>query len=74
MNMTLHHVPQPDGFRIERGNEIDNLISGMLKKEIYVAFGGVGTHALIEPYFDSTNTCYMMSARWYIPFSVKYPM
>jgi hypothetical protein len=73
MNMTLSQVPKPDEFEIMEGSEPDNLILGMLKKEIYVALSGVGTHALIESHFDFTNTYYMMSAHWYVLFSFKYP-
>ena len=42
----------------------------MLGNEIYI---DVGTHYLIGSCFDSTNLYYMMSVRWNVLCSVKYP-
>jgi hypothetical protein len=72
INMTFIHVPTPDGFEIEKGST-DNLIRSMLVKESYIALGVVGTHYLINPFFDSTNSYNMMRIRWYVPCSDKYP-
>jgi hypothetical protein len=73
MNMTFVHVPTPEGFEREEGSRTNNLIRGMIRKEIYIALGGVGTHYLIESFLDTTSTHYMMRVRWYVPCSIKYP-
>jgi hypothetical protein len=73
MNMTFVHVPTPDGFEMEDGSLISNLLTGMIGKEIYIALGDVGTNFLAVSFFDSTNTYYMLRVRWYVPCSVKYP-
>jgi hypothetical protein len=72
MNMTFVHVPTPEGFEVG-GSSVNNLVKGMLRKEIYIALGAVGTNYLIHLAIDSTNSHYMMSVRWYIPCSDKYP-
>jgi hypothetical protein len=74
MNMTFVHVPTPEGFECEGGdNLMKNLIKGMYGKNIYIALGNVGLHYLMDSFIDSTNTYYMMGVRWYVPCSVKYP-
>jgi hypothetical protein len=72
MNMTFVHVPTPAGFEMQEGS-VNNVIKSMIAKEIYIALGCVGTHYLMESFFDSTNTYYMMNIRWYVPCSEKYP-
>jgi hypothetical protein len=72
MNMSFVHVPTPEGFEMEESS-VDNLFMGMYRKDIYIALGAVGTNYLIDTYIDSTNSYYMMSVRWYVPCSVKYP-
>ena len=72
MNMTFIHVPTPEGFEVEKG-VTDNLIRVMLAKESFITLGEVGTHYLIDPFLDSTNSHYIMSFNWYIPCSIKYP-
>jgi hypothetical protein len=71
MNMTLFHVPAPKG--LETGETVDNLVNGMFGKEIYIALGGLGTYFLLVSLFESTNTYYTMTFRWYVPCSDKYP-
>jgi hypothetical protein len=73
MNMSFVHVPTPEDFELGDGALVANLIKGMLAREIYVALGNVGTNYLMYSYIDSTNSYYMMSVRWYVPCSVKYP-
>ena len=71
MNMTLVHVPTPEGFEIEKGLT-DNLIRAMNAKKCYIALGVVGTHYLNDSFLDFTNSFYIMSFRWYVPCSDKY--
>jgi len=73
MNMTFDHVPTPKGFEKEDGSLLSSLVDGMIRKEIYIALGDVGTHFLMVSFLDTTNTYYTMSVRWYVPCSVKYP-
>ena len=73
MNMTFVHVPTPKSFEIWDVPQTKNLVSGLFGKEIYIALGNVGTNHLGESNIDSTNSFYMLSARWYVPCSVKYP-
>jgi len=73
MNMSFVHVPTPEGFEKEGETINTNLLIGMFRKEIYIALGGVGAQNLMNSYIDTTNSYYMMSVRWYVPCSVKYP-
>jgi hypothetical protein len=73
MNVTFVHVPTPVCFEMEEGSLINNLVMGMLGKEIYNAVGDVGTYFFMDSSFGSTNTYYMMRVLWYVPFSDKYP-
>jgi len=73
MNMTFVYVPTPEGFKIEEGSVLRNLVMGMLGKEIYIALSVVGTHYSSDICFDATNPYYMMSLRWYVPCFIKYP-
>jgi len=71
MNMKLVHDLTPEfAISLEKMNK---LIGDMFAKEIYIILGGFGTHFLSKTFFDSTNTYFMMSFRWYVPCSVKYP-
>jgi len=72
MNMSLVHVPTPEGFEKEEGL-VDNLIGAMFEKEVYIALGNVGTHVLKVTVFDSCSSYYLLRVRWYVPCSVKYP-
>jgi hypothetical protein len=72
MNMSFLHVPTPEGFEMGEGS-VDTLLMGMFRKEIFIALGAVGTNYLIDSSIDFTNSYYMMSVRWYVPCSVKYP-
>jgi hypothetical protein len=73
MNITFENVLTQKDFEIDERDEIINLVMGMYGKEIYIALGAVGRHYLLIPYFDSTNIYYLMTVRWYVPCSVKYP-
>ena len=70
--MILTFVPTPEGFETEE-EWVINLIRSMVVKEYYIIIGNVGNSYLINQFFSSTNTYYMMSVRWYVPCSVKYP-
>jgi hypothetical protein len=72
LNMTLDLVPVPKGFELQK-TEANNLVNIMHAKEAYIALGTLGTHFLSIPYFDSTNSFYMNTIRWYVPCSFKYP-
>jgi hypothetical protein len=72
MNMTFIHIPTPDGFEIEKGLT-GNLSRAMFAKEAYIALGELGTHYLFDPFLDFTNNHFIMTFRWYVPCSVKYP-
>ena len=72
LNMTFVHVPVPKGSELQK-NYFTKLIIAMLGKEAYIALGSLGTHILSEPFFDSTNSYFMMNFRWYVPCSIKYP-
>ena len=72
LNLTYFHVRNPEGFEIENGLT-DNLIRAVIAKEAYIAVGEVGTNYLIEPFVDIINSYYILSFRWYVPCSVKYP-
>ena len=70
--MIMTFVPTPEGFETEE-EWVINLIRSMVVKEYYIIIGNVGNSYLINQFFSSTNTYYMMSVRWYVPCSVKYP-
>jgi hypothetical protein len=72
LNMSFFYVPTPKGFDLEEESNVGALADSMFGKEIYIAFGAVGTHLLRTPYFDSTNTHYRMTFSWYVPCSEKY--
>jgi len=73
MNMTFVHVPTPEGFENMGRSVLKNLVLGMYGKEIDIALGNIGTQFLINSHFDCTNTYNLMTVRWYVPCSVKYP-
>ena len=72
MNMTLVHVPTPEGFEIEKGLT-DNLTEAMIAKKAYISLGLLGTHIVLHPFLDFTNSHYILSFSWYVPCSEKYP-
>ena len=73
LNMTFVHVHTTEDFDNMGNSVLTNLVLGMYGKEINIALGGVGTQFLVQSHFDTTNTYYMMSIRWYVPCSEKYP-
>ena len=68
MNTTLVHVPKPEtkGF-------LYNLYSAPFEKDPFIGLGAIVKTSLLNSYFDSTNSYYFMSYRWYVPCSIKYP-
>jgi len=73
MNMTFVHVPTPEGFETFGTVNVSKLVSGMFRKEIYIALGSIGTHFMLHNSFVSTNLHSVVSISWYVPCSVKYP-
>jgi hypothetical protein len=73
INMTFVHVPTPEGFELKGSDDVQNLVSSMIAKGVYIALGSVGTQFRLENSFDSTNPYTMVNVRWYVPCSVKYP-
>ena len=67
MNMTLALVTESEKIV---GEYIMRSIFG---KDYYIIVGNVGNDLLSNPFFSSTNTYYIMTIRWYVPCSVKYP-
>ena len=72
MNMELVHVTKLNVSEMS-GETIGKLVRAMVEKEIYIALGGLVTDFSSIPFFDSTNSYYIFSFRWYVPCSVKYP-
>ena len=64
MNMTFIHVPTKE-----------NIVRPLFLKEsyIYMYVGNVGNIILIYKFLSSTNSYYIMTRRWYVPCSDKYP-
>jgi len=71
--MTFELVPTPEDFERKEGFQLHNLLMCMIEKEISIALGKAGTHFFMNSYLESTNPYYMMSVRWYVPCSAKYP-
>ena len=72
MNMELVPVPTPEVFEMDE-ETVHKLMFDMFDKKIHIALGGIGTEIVSQSFFDSTYPYYMMSVRWYVPCSVKYP-
>jgi hypothetical protein len=69
MNMRFEHVPSPEDFEMKE----KKLIVAIFTKEADIALGGFALNNLNVSYLDTTNSYYMISYRWYVPCSVKYP-
>jgi hypothetical protein len=72
MNMTFVHIPTPEDFEMA-GGSVTDLIRAMFAKEAYIALGALGTYYLSVSFFEATNSYYILSYRWYVPCSIKYP-
>ena len=72
MNMSFKHVILQEDSEMVRLSG-GNLINALVRKEIDINFGGIGKNNFLETHFDLTNTYNMLSVRWYVPCSVKYP-
>jgi len=71
MNMVFVHVPIPDDFGFN--NDLtDSVKRAVIAKEAFIVLGSLGTHNLVDPFLDSTNSYFTMHYRWYIPCSDKY--
>jgi len=73
MNMTFVHVPTPEDFEHFGRLNLEILVLGMLRKEIYIALGSIASHYMLHNSIDSTNLHTVSRVRWYVPCSVKYP-
>ena len=72
MNMTFIHVPTPENFVTEE-NVVNNLITSLFLKEYYIILGNMANTIILYPHFSSTNSYYIITSRWYVPCSDKYP-
>jgi len=72
MNMTFVYVPTPKAFEVEE-DSVNNLVSAMNAKKVYIALGRVGINLLYYTSFDLTNSYFATRFRWYVPCPVKYP-
>ena len=72
MNMTFVHVTIIEDFEIEKALT-DNLTEAMIAKKAYISLGLLGTHIVLHPFLDFTNSHYILSFSWYVPCSEKYP-
>jgi hypothetical protein len=72
MNMKFVHVPTTERFekRTDWGKKV-NL--SMVRKEVDIALGGLPKSILFHSHLDTTNPYYILSYRWYVPCSIKYP-
>jgi hypothetical protein len=71
INMTFVHVPTPEGFKLWEGS-VNNLVTAMIAKEVYIALGRVTRNLSLYNFFDLTNSYLTTRIRWYVPCSVKY--
>jgi hypothetical protein len=72
MNMTFVYVPTPKAFEVEE-DSVNDLVSAMNAKKVYIALGRVGMNLLYYTSFDLTNSYFATRFRWYVPCPVKYP-
>ena len=72
MNMSFKHIISQEDSQMVRISA-RNLINALVRKEIDIIFGGLEKFNFLETQFDYTNTYNMLSVRWYVPCSVKYP-
>jgi hypothetical protein len=72
MNMTFVHVATVNGVEMEKIT-VTNLLRAMYSKEVYIFLGSTLKHEISLSFFDSSNTYCVISIRWYVPCSVKYP-
>ena len=62
MNMTFIHVPTTE-----------NSVISLFQKEIYIIFGNLGNTIFAHKFLSFTNSYSIMTRRWYVPCSDKYP-
>jgi len=72
MNMTFIQVHPRENFETEK-NLVNNLVNSLFLKEYYIIVGNLGNHFLLNKLFSFTNSYYIMTRRWYVPCSEKYP-
>jgi len=71
--MTFVYVPTPEGFEVEQGGKVHNLIWAFLEKKILIALGDLGTFSCDFSFCDCTSFYYISSTGWYVPCSIKHP-
>ena len=67
MNMTFEFVLESEKVAGEY------IMRSVFLKYYYIIVGNVGNYLLLNPFYSSTNTYYIMTHSWYVPCSVKYP-
>jgi len=73
MNVTYVHVSTSEGFEATYWSIFANIFSVIYVKKLDIAVSDVGSHYLFKSGLESTNSYSIMSIRWYVPCSVKYP-
>jgi len=73
MNMTFVHVSTPEDLNYVNGRLSDELFWAMISKETDIALGDLQLNFIFYSYFDSSNTHYIFSYRWYVPCFIKHP-
>jgi hypothetical protein len=68
MNMTMVHVPTP-----EEAEWYSNLKKLEFGKETYISIGGHVKTFNWNSYYDLSSSYLVVSIRWYVPCSIKYP-
>jgi len=72
MNMTFIRVSSSEKSETEE-NWLHYFVISLFQKEIYIILGNMGNYFSLNKFISSTNSYYIMTRRWYVPCSVKYP-
>jgi len=71
LNMTFVHVPTPEDFII--GSDLtNNLIKGLMAKDVFIALGLLAEHNLVDTFLESSNSYYTLTSHWYLPCFYKF--
>jgi len=72
MNMTLIHVPIPECF-VKGENCLNDIIFSLFLREYDIIVGNMGNTFLLNKLLSATTSYYLMTYRWFVPCSDKYP-
>ena len=72
MNMTYILFTLPENFETEE-NKFNKLVTPLFRKEYNIILGNVGNIFSLHARTSSTNSYYILTRRWYVPCSEKYP-